>query len=846
MDGNGETTEVSFEVNVPEVATVTKGISDASTTNELICQVFLNDANKTPIPELTQTVPIDVTTHKATVKFSLMKRNSYAFIFWAQAKDTGYYDTEDLRSIKMNVENVKANEPMMDAFCATGTMITSSAPRTEKVTLRRALAQVNFGTVLPDRADVLTIKSSSVKLTGVPDTFHPFFGAKAASCEGSVDITFKDNAPIVDEKLEVNDIDYTYVATAYVFAPKEVRLLTDASTKVTFDNDKYTTVEVPNAPYQGNYRTNILGNLLMVDAEWNVSIDSKFGGDDIEYDAVSANLEAGKNVTLSEDYSVKDAGALVRTADGTMAVLDLNGHSFVNSGDFTKGAKAALQVHGNLTIKGDGTVSCNGGPYASNAIVLESGAHLIIEGGYYFVNKADNGTSNATIYVSDNGYPEKKCLVEIYGGKFEAEAGNDGTPFVLNQADGIAESCFVVYGGTFVGFNPAAVNENHGNITSFVAPGYKSVKDGNCYKVVPETGYEGAVLPEAPDMTGTVVNVNAENAQYTLDGAYGSINGKTINFTENITEALILGRPTKYSGSNTKYMVGGFDESAANYQEFATSDELVAYKSQSAWTPGCFYIRTLENVKFTANENVTLKGINYNSGHIYGQAGSPIYDYARDKGVWCYDTNDGYSFAANFKNISFEGIHFTANLFFENSSTVTDIDGLTFKNCTFTTEVSDKDAGSAGMCIRLGNFVKPYTNNYKSLVVDGCTFENAAHGVYCNAVYGVKVVNSEFKNLTRPGVSLQGTGSIAYGKAEICGNTFVNLTDRVIRINELAEDTSLTIRDNVSTNSGRTVGEEHSVMRAESLADGIVYDICNNDWNGGTGVVDNEQLKDKQ
>lgn len=62
-----------------------------------------------------------------------------------------------------------------------------------------------------------------------------------------------------------------------------------------------------------------------------------------------------------------------------------------------------------------------------------------------------------------------------------AEADTDGTLFVLNQSDDITDNCFSVKGGTFVGFNPASVNEAHGTITSFVAEGYKSV----------ETTYEG-------------------------------------------------------------------------------------------------------------------------------------------------------------------------------------------------------------------------------------------------------------------------------------------------------------------------------------------------------------------
>ena len=45
-------------------------------------------------------------------------------------------------------------------------------------------------------------------------------------------------------------------------------------------------------------------------------------------------------------------------------------------------------------------------------------------------------------------------------------------------------------------------------------------------------GYGGEALPAGPDMSGSVVTVTPENAQYTLDGAYGSINGKTIHFPQ--------------------------------------------------------------------------------------------------------------------------------------------------------------------------------------------------------------------------------------------------------------------------------------------------------------------------
>ena len=477
VNGDGETSTVSFTVEVPETAVATKGISDASTTDELICQVFLNDGNHTPVPELTQKVAVDVATHKAKVEFSLVKGNRYAFIFWAQASGTDYYDTSDLRSVKMKVDNVKANDPEMDAFWAAPTLTTTSSTiKDQNITMYRALAQVNFGAVLPaqGRVDAVTVKNSKILMTGVPDTFHPFLGGKSTACEGSADITFAENATI-DEKLTVAGDDYSYLATAYVFAPKSDKKLTDAKATFTMSTGKTTSVSAPNVPIQGNYRTNILGDLLTVGATFNVKIDSEFKGGDKTYDAVSSSLEKGATVTLSNDYSVAAKSTGVCIAVGVTSELNLNGKNFSNVNGATAN-KAALQVHGKLTINGDGEVYCEGGA-VNNAIIVEQGGHLVINGGTYDVGMAPSEKSNATIYVEGPDIYGRSGTVEIYGGTFKAEAKTAGTTqYVLNQKDDITTACFTVYGGTFIGFNPANVNEAHGAITSFVAPGYKSVK----------------------------------------------------------------------------------------------------------------------------------------------------------------------------------------------------------------------------------------------------------------------------------------------------------------------------------------------------------------------------------
>lgn len=484
--GDGETVEMTFNVDVPETTITTKGLSDAAQVDELVFQVFLRgakDQNKhyiyTPVPELTQTVP--VVDKKATVKVSLVKGQTYSFAFWAQTKGTGFYDTSDLRAVKMNTAKVKANDPEMDAFYGYNDYKPVKVSYSEHITLLRALAQVNFGAKTLDRSDALKAKESSITLSKVPDTFHPFW--KTSEGEGS--ITFANNVVISDEKLVIADktdnTEYDYLATAYVFANKEKSILIDAAATITLSNGKTTEVAVPNAPIQVNYRTNILGDLLNFDGVWNITIDEEFKGGDWIYDPVGSELKKGSAVTLTEDYSAfKSSGVVIPM--NKVSSLDLNGCTFKNE----KGT--ALDVRGSLTINGSGKVLCDGPVGEANAAVfVQDGGKVVINDGYYY---SKNG--NSCIYVQAGKVTGNTItiggeveplyygggIVEINGGVFEAQANK----FVLNQNDYIEnESCFSVKGGIFVEFNPAEVNECHGKVTSFVADGYKAV----------ETTYEG-------------------------------------------------------------------------------------------------------------------------------------------------------------------------------------------------------------------------------------------------------------------------------------------------------------------------------------------------------------------
>lgn len=630
--GDGETVEMTFNVDVPETAITTKGLSDAAQVDELICQLFIKDGSDY---KLIQTYNVPVEEKKASLKMTLVSKQRYYLAFWAQAKGTGYYNTDDLRQVTINYDAVKANEPKMDAFWKSvdlnlPAINDSELAKKTTITLLRAVAQVNFGAEAFNREDALKVNASSISMTDVPNKFNALFGDRDNSYSGSVEVVnYKPNSTL-DEKLSVAGKNYDYLATAYVFAPKNSSLTT-VSAKFTLSNGKSKSVEFTNVPIQRNMRTNILGNLLTFDATWTVSLDSEFKGGDLFYDPVGSAISKGGEVTLEDDFSVVPNSYGLVISTGVSTVLNLNGKKFENRNG-NGNNKAALQVRGMLTINGDGDVICEGGA-DNNAVLVEDGGHLIINGGTYYVEKDANGKSNSTIYA------RKACTIEINGGVFSAEPDAEGkTPYVLNQADDLTVNCFSVKGGIFVGFNPADVNENNGAITSFVADGYKSV----------ETTYNGKpawkVVDASVSVAGqseleTTLNTVAKGESVYMklaDGEY-SLYGKTVAADKDLSIAFIgngadntsfkVGKETVNNDYGTDYSLKGASatfkkmkivSTNGDYKGFAHAKELYfedctlvgqfAYMGLKASFKNCQFIQESANAynlqTYTADEYV--------------------------------------------------------------------------------------------------------------------------------------------------------------------------------------------------------------------------------------------------
>lgn len=702
--GDGETVEMTFNVDVPEATITTKGLSDAAQVDELVFDAFRTQNDTEPIEGLRQVVAVE--NSRATIQVKLIKGQNYRFVFWAQKANNGYYNTDNLSNITVNYSKALANDSSLDAFFAKEDVTNVQNPISKTIILKRPFAQVNYVTK-EELSEGLYIKESQITVKNALTSFNPLRN----KLSGEQDVTFQFNA-VPTEKLLINGTEYNCLATAFILAKSDnSKDIVDVEAKFKANKGYSVTVSTPGLPCQRNYRTNVIGNFMSVDGTYNVEIDSAFKGD-FQSDYVENALSSGQVVTLTEDYSLPEGSGGVAVSSGKTSVLNLNGKKFSNENGY-KENKAALQVHGDLTINGDGEVYCEG--YAdNNAIIVEQGGHLVINGGTYNVGKADSGKSNATIFVLGPDKQGRNGSVEINGGVFMAEAGSDGTPFVLNQHDDITVNCFSVKGGTFVGFNPASVNEAKGAITSFVAEGYRAV----------ETTYNGkqAWKVEAIPAVTTQEGLNDE----ITNGTAGS--QVTINLAKDATFTLNNGIANEAEKSRNVIFLGDGTQTMD-----VITEAINAEGGQLNYQRGSSF--TFKNLKIKAGEGsydgVVCDELVFEDCTItgkltfYGKASFKdcVFEntMANQYSIWTWGGTD----------VTFDKCTFNTNgkaILLYGQATAAKPTNLVVKNCIF----NDRNNGSAGKAaIEIGN---DYNATY-SLTITKCVVNGFAEGKNTGSKY---------------------------------------------------------------------------------------------------------------
>ena len=326
-------------------------------------------------------------------------------------------------------------------------------------------------------------------------------------------------------------------------------------------------------------------------------------------------------------------------------------------------------------------------------------------------------------------------------------------------------------------------------------------------------------LPAAPERNGDVWTVTPENAQYTLDGAYGKIDGKTIRFSAGIyTDVLVLARPTKFEGSGTVYYNMTWD--GTGWNKNSDPSEFTALSSNIRT-----YERTVSNVIFTAEEGVVLPGFSATSGHVYSSGSNTNYDYVIDATI--NNTGNSYYGASSLTNITFQGLTISGSVAIDNYVEKTEAvnSNIKFQNCKFAgNEAYVVDGGTPG--IRMGADSQYFTN----ITVQNCTFDDYFQAIYIQGADTLTVENCVIDNTYHNAIAIQSSSSNPVkGTITIQENIIRNANDRAIRFGNINEGTHIAINNNAMVNSGDSDGE---LIKPGTVGNGVTVDLENNYWDG--------------
>ncbi len=298
---SGEPVTTSFKVQLPNsIGTrpnkgAKKAFADGKTATVLKYMVFDENNNRvTTIPTGEQQINLST-----DVQLSLITGKKYKIVFWA-ANAEAPYTIDETGKVTVNYEGMKTNDESLDAFCRCYEY-TAGAEVENPVKLYRPFAQLNVGTKDMDKAVELGFKKADAKtkvqVSGIANALNLLTGEVSGEAEVTCDL----NAIPTGETFPKEG--YEYLSMDYLLVGKETKSVVDVKWTVTdgtFNSERTFT----NVPLQGNYRTNIFGNLLTATTDMNVEIDPAFS------DVIVAN-----NDELATELATD--GAVVKLAPNT-------------------------------------------------------------------------------------------------------------------------------------------------------------------------------------------------------------------------------------------------------------------------------------------------------------------------------------------------------------------------------------------------------------------------------------------------------------------------------------------------------------------------------------------------
>lgn len=186
-----------------------------------------------------------------------------------------------------------------------------------------------------------------------------------------------------------------------------------------------------------------------------VSADATLSGDNSSPQSIM--IGSGKSLTIEGEGTIE--GPAYGTSNNSAAIWMARG-------------TGKLTIDGNVTVKNKGG---NTSDVDAPILIWGGGCTVTINNGYFYAYNDASGAPNPCVYLNGSRY-QSGAYLNIYGGVFDSETETDN--YLINVVDGTSSASHnkvQIYGGIFVGFNPANGDSGAG-ISTFVAEGYESVQ----------------------------------------------------------------------------------------------------------------------------------------------------------------------------------------------------------------------------------------------------------------------------------------------------------------------------------------------------------------------------------
>ena len=454
---SGNEAQVTFSLGLEGGIATRAAISDGTGAKKLVYAVYKLNADGTPVlqnvvgsnneGQFVDTEAFDGGLTE-TVSVTLAKGQTYQVAFWAQNPNCNAYTTTDLTNVEVSYNQATNNNDVRDAFFKT-VEFTVSGNQTIDVELKRPFAQINVGVYKTDwDAAVksgIEIEKSSVVIKDAATSINLLTG-EVGDETTDVEVSYLSNTiPNEDLKVDLNgDKDYddenekykwlsmSYILVAdrnadsgngvlgderdaleslqYTFSPK-------SGNEITFGDG------LNSVPVQRNWRTNILGQILTGNIEFNIRINPIFDGD-INVDAPTSEVKSDAQALAAALTANEEDILVVLGADVDLPISSL-GSQTSGSGEYKLGGADTK----NITIDLNGKTLNFTTSYMSAIGANNPDATITIKNG----TVTSTGNSATTWNINDVTFANCNYVIENVTFNKEVALTNAGKSVTMND-----------------------------------------------------------------------------------------------------------------------------------------------------------------------------------------------------------------------------------------------------------------------------------------------------------------------------------------------------------------------------------------------------------------------------